>query len=44
MDVVPAADQAGWETNPFEMVERDGLLIGRGTGTIKDQVWLHSTQ
>ena len=31
MDVVPAADQAGWETDPFELVQRDGLLIGRGT-------------
>ncbi|GAB2028084.1 M20 family metallopeptidase [Lactovum odontotermitis] len=31
MDVVPASEQSGWETNPFELVEHDGLMIGRGT-------------
>ena len=28
-DVVPAGD--GWSTDPFTLVERDGLYIGRGT-------------
>ena len=33
-DVVPVADQA-WHTDPFEMVERDGRLFGRGTCDMK---------
>lgn len=34
MDVVPVAGQP-WDTNPFEMVERDGRLYGRGTCDMK---------
>lgn len=30
IDVVPAGDLKDWKTNPFEMVEKDGLLFGRG--------------
>lgn len=33
-DVVPVADQ-DWTTNPFEMVEKDGKLYGRGTCDMK---------
>ena len=33
-DVVPVADQ-DWSTDPFEMVERDGNLYGRGTCDMK---------
>lgn len=33
-DVVPVADQA-WTHDPFEMIERDGLLYGRGTCDMK---------
>ncbi len=29
MDIVPAGE--GWDTDPFEVVEKDGMLIGRGT-------------
>lgn len=31
MDVVPAGDLDQWETEPFELVEKEGMLIGRGT-------------
>lgn len=33
-DVVPA-DAAGWKTPPFQAVEKDGYLYGRGTGDMK---------
>ena len=33
-DVVPVADQ-DWTSDPFEMVERDGTLFGRGTCDMK---------
>ncbi len=30
LDVVPISE-GGWNTNPFELVEKDGVLFGRGT-------------
>lgn len=33
-DVVPVTDQ-NWATDPFKMVERDGLIFGRGTCDMK---------
>ncbi len=33
-DVVPVAGQA-WDTDPFEVVEKDGKLYGRGTCDMK---------
>ena len=35
VDVVPAADQDGWTTDPFAPVTRDGLLYGRGAADTK---------
>ena len=33
-DVVPVDGQA-WDSNPFEMIERDGFFFGRGTSDMK---------
>ncbi|MDR0199168.1 MAG: dipeptidase PepV [Streptococcaceae bacterium] len=35
LDVVPAADQEGWKTNPYEPVIKDGVLYARGASDDK---------
>jgi succinyl-diaminopimelate desuccinylase len=37
VDVVPAGSE-GWDTNPYEAVEKDGYIYGRGTQDMKSGV------
>ncbi len=40
-DVVPAAMEDGWNTPPFEPIEKDGKIYGRGTTDAKGQLFIH---
>ncbi|KAJ8734053.1 hypothetical protein PYW07_014604 [Mythimna separata] len=44
LDVQPALKSDGWDTEPFELVERDGKLFGRGSTDDKGPVlgWVHA--
>lgn len=44
MDVQPALKSDGWDSEPFELVERDNKLYGRGATDDKGPVlgWLHA--
>jgi len=37
-DVQPAEPLEEWETNPFELVEKDGILYGRGVADNKGEI------
>jgi succinyldiaminopimelate desuccinylase (EC 3.5.1.18) len=37
-DVVPPGPEAHWETPPFEPIERDGFLFGRGAADMKSSL------
>jgi acetylornithine deacetylase/succinyl-diaminopimelate desuccinylase-like protein len=41
-DVQPAEIADGWDTGPFQPVERDGKIIGRGASDDKGQVLFHA--
>jgi acetylornithine deacetylase/succinyl-diaminopimelate desuccinylase-like protein len=40
-DVVPAAMADGWDTPPFEPVEKDGKIYARGATDDKGQLFIH---
>lgn len=35
LDVQPAAKEDGWNTEPFELSEKDGRMFGRGSSDDK---------
>jgi len=38
MDTVPAGETASWNSDPFELSERDGELVGLGTADMKASI------
>lgn len=40
-DVVPASMEDGWDTDPFEPVEKDGIIYARGATDDKGQLFIH---
>lgn len=46
LDVQPALIEDGWDTPPFDLVEKDGKLYGRGSTDDKGPVlcWIHALQ
>ncbi len=40
LDVVPEGNKDDWNTNPFELIEKDGKLFGRGTSDDKGPILL----
>lgn len=40
-DVVPAGDQANWESDPFTLTERNGRWYGRGAADCKGNLAMH---
>ncbi len=38
LDVVPAKKEDGWNTDPYQMTEKDGILYGRGVADDKGAV------
>lgn len=43
LDVQPALKEDGWNTEPFELIEKDGKLFGRGSTDDKGPVlaWIN---
>jgi acetylornithine deacetylase/succinyl-diaminopimelate desuccinylase-like protein len=41
-DVVPAAIEDGWDTQPFEPVVKDGKIYARGATDDKGQLYIHA--